>query len=324
MKKLCISFFVLAQFISSQVKDERFFIPQDTSFTVYSTYQKELKKFPFIKIAQPKLNNELSVDSNLVYVSYGKRSLHLDIFYYKDRTQSYPAVMLVHGGGWRSGDKSQQIPMAQEIAASGFVTVTVEYRLSPEAKYPAAILDIKTAVRWIRANASIYNIDTNRIAVLGCSAGGHLASMLGVTEGVKKFEDDVDNFNCSSRVQAVINIDGILDFTNPAESGKDQDSKKPSVGMLWLGFSFQQNPEIWKEASPINYENLYIPPFLFINSSADRFHAGQDVFIEKLRKNKAYYEIHTFPDTPHSFWFFHPWFKSVNKIAIEFLRKIFS
>ena len=148
--------------------------------------------------------------------------------------------------------------------------------------------------------------------------------MLGATYKNQAFEGGGDNLNQSSNVQAVINIDGILDFTDPAESGKDQDPEKPSVGKLWLGYSYQDNPELWKQASPINYVDAKTPPFLFVNSSIGRFHAGREILIEKLNMYQTYSEIHTFPDTPHTFWLFHPWFNPTNKIIIEFLNKIFA
>ena len=321
---LFVSILLLQQISNAQTEDKNIIIPRDTSFTVYSTYLKEYAKFPLIKIADSKLHENTAVGSSIVYNSIGNRNLHLDVFYPKRKTKLFPAVILVHGGGWRSGDKSQQVPMAQEIASHGFVAATVEYRLSPEAKFPAAIFDLKAAVRWIRANSSIYGVDSNKISILGCSSGGHLASMLGATNGNKKFEGNGDNLDHSSDVQAVIDIDGILDFTDPAESGKDQDLEKPSVGKLWLGYSYKDNPEIWRIASPINYGDSKTPPFLFLNSSIDRFHAGRDFFIEKLNQYQIYSEIHTFPDTPHAFWFFHPWFKPTTKIVIEFLDKIFN
>lgn len=324
MLKLFFLILLILKVISAQTENEELLVPRDTSFTIFSTYAKESKKFPFIEIAQSQSNEGLLIDSNVVYTSYGKRKLRLNIIYPEGNTQLYPAVILVHGGGWRSGDRSQQIPIALEIASAGFVTATVEYRLSPEALYPAAIFDLKCAVRWMRANSINYNIDTNRIAVLGCSSGGHLVSMVGVTNGNQKFEGYGNYLNHSSSVHAVINIDGILDFTDPAESGKDQDPEKPSVGKLWLGYSYKDNPKIWSEASPINYINHNTPPFLFINSSIDRFHAGREILIDKLNKYNTYSEVYTFPDSPHSFWFFHPWFNPTNKIIIGFLDKIFA
>ena len=307
-----------AQFDADQVG-----ILKDTSFTIYSAYKKEKSNYPFIEIAKPDLNQNIIYDSNIVYKEYGKRALTLDILYPKESSQKHPAVLLVHGGGWRSGDKSQQIPLAGELAAAGFVSVSVEYRLSPEAPYPAAIIDLKSAVSWLRANSNKYNIDTNRIAALGCSSGGHLASMLGVTNGSPKFNMYYDNYNHSSDVQAVIDIDGILDFTHPAESGKDSDPEKPSVGKLWLGFTYKENPEIWREVSPINYVDGNTPPFLFMNSSIDRFHAGRGVLIEELNKYSTYSEVHTFANSPHPFWFFHPWFYPTVNIITQFLVRVF-
>ncbi len=323
MFKIFCPILLVFEIVLSQTENENAVVKRDTSFTVYSAYIKESKKFPFITIAQSQLDKGLSFESNVEYVAYGKRKLHLDIVYPMDNLKLYPCIILVHGGGWRSGEKSQQIPMAIALANSGFVTATVDYRLSPEAMYPAAIIDLKSAVRWIRANSEKYNIDTNKIIALGCSSGGHLVSMLGVTNGNTNFEDTASNSDHSSSVQAVINIDGILDFTNPAESGKDEDPENPSVGKLWLGYTYKENPEIWREASPVNYVDHNTPPFLFINSSIDRFHAGRDALIEKLDNYNTHHDLQTFPDTPHSFWFFHPWFNPMINKVIDFLHKIF-
>ena len=211
--------------------------------------------------------------------------------------------------------------MAEKLSANGFVTASLEYRLSPEAKYPAAVYDIKTAIRWLRAKAGIYNIDTSKIAVLGCSAGGHLAALVGTTNGMPKFEDKISNADHSSTVQAIVDIDGVLDFTDPNESGKDNDPDKPSAGKKWLGYSYKQNPEIWIEASSLTYAGKNTPPIAFVNSSLARFHAGRDKMIEVLKKYNIYYEVHTIPDTPHPFWLFHPWFEQAFEFVVDFLNK---
>lgn len=298
-------------------------IPRDTSFTIFSAYIKENSKYPFIKIAEARYSSDIAVDYDIVYCSLEKRNLHLDIFRSLNKNGLFPAVILVHGGGWKSGTKAQMHPIAVELAKAGFLAIAVEYRLSPEAEFPAAIQDLKTAVCWTRANSMIYSIDTNKIAVLGCSSGGHLAAMLGVTNNNQKFEkrECFEDYSCA--IQAVIDIDGVLDMTDFSESGKDQNPEKPSVGKLWLGSSYEKNPVIWKEASPVNYVNCNSSPFLFLNSSFDRFHAGRDVLIETLNKCSIYSEVHTFPDTPHTFWLFHPWFNAMNKIISDFLNKIF-
>lgn len=325
--KFLITFFLLilsgGDFCQAQLDSDEINVYRDTSFTIFSAFQKEKQNFPFIEIAKPVLGHNIRMDSNVVYVEYGKRKLRLDVLFPNDRCRKHPTILLVHGGGWRSGDRTQQIPMAQELCALGFVTATVEYRLSPEAKYPAAIADLKTAIRWLRANWYKYNIDTNKISALGCSSGGHLVSMLGATNMNPKYDLDGAYFEHLSDVQAVIDIDGVLDLTDPAESGKDDDPRKPSVGKLWLGYSYNENPEIWKEASPVNYVDENSPPFLFINSSIDRFHAGRNKFIEKLSRYNTPFQVHTFPNSPHTFWLFHPWFKLTIKIVADFLNLVF-
>ena len=145
--------------------------------------------FPSIKIVKTEIPENVSFESNIIYKKIGNRKLHIDLFSPTDKKNDRnPAVVLIHGGGWKSGDKSMMNPMAAQIAAKGYVTVTVEYRLSPEAKYPAAIYDLKSCIIWLKENAEKYNIDTNKITVLGCSAGGTLAALLGATNDVKKFE----------------------------------------------------------------------------------------------------------------------------------------
>jgi pectinesterase len=293
---------------------------RDTSFTVFSAAEKLKHEYPFALLVLPELPNGVIVKENLVYASYGKRELHLDVFRSEDKS-AHPAVILIHGGGWRSGDRFQGIPMAQRLAARGYVAVTVEYRLSIEALYPAAVYDLKAAVRWLRAHAVEYAIDSTKIAVLGCSAGGELAAFLGTTNGDHKYEGAGGSAGHSSAVQAVVDIDGILDFTDPAESGKDTIPGKPSAGSYWFGGPLREKRELWMEASPLAHVDAKTAPIVFINSSLDRFHAGRDAMIEKMNALGIHSEVHTIPNTPHPFWFFHPWFEPTCNFAIAFLNK---
>lgn len=323
LKIICLFLLLIpVTFLYAQVSKPDFTITRDTSFTLYGTIQKISKDYPEAKPVHPLLPDGVVEKRNIVYESYGNRELHLDIFSPVQKVKKiYPGIILVHGGGWRSGDRSMEIPMAQKIASCGYITAVVEYRLSPEAKYPASIYDLKSAIRWMRANAVKYNIDAKKIGAYGCSSGGHLVSLLGVTNGNKKYDGVGSNLQYPSTLQAVVNIDGILDFTDPAESGKDNDPQKPSVGKLWLGYSFKENPDIWREASPLNYVEKNAPPFLFINSSLDRFHAGREQFIAKLNSFNIYSEVHTIQNTPHPFWLFHPWFEDVFNYIRNFLDK---
>jgi len=280
---------------------------RDTSFSVYSAYAKALEKYPFIQVVtRGKLTEGVRVVHNVIY-SKQSRTLRLSIFYPSDeRKKVYPGILLIHGGGWRSGNLSQMIPLAQALAVKGYVTLCAEYRLSAEAQYPAALEDLKAAIGWMHSNAKQYNIQREKIAVLGFSSGGQLATLVGMLNA------QGNKYN----VQAVINIDGILAF-------KHRESAEGASASAWLGGTYEEKPEIWKEASPLTHVNHYSPPVLFINSSIPRFHAGRDDMIRKLDSLQIYSAVRTIPDTPHTFMLFHPWFEPTLQYVTDFLEKIF-
>jgi pectinesterase len=300
---------------------------KDTSFTPYQAWIKIKKDFPNATIVYPQLPVGVIAQKDIIYATLhdtlsGKREMHLDLFRPKKQGK-YPALIMIHGGGWRSGNKSMQVPMAQQIASKGYITVCVEYRLSIEALYPAAVYDIKAAIRYLRSNAKKYNIDPDKIAISGSSAGGQLASLIGTTDTIRKFDGNIGNLSTSAKVQAIIDMDGVLDFTDPNESAKDINPSKPSAGAYWFGGTYKEVPQKWKEASPINYVGENTPPMLFINSSIPRFHAGRDSVIAILNTYGIYTEVHTISNTPHPFWLFHPWFEDTVGYMIKFLDKIF-
>jgi pectinesterase len=301
--------------------------PRDTSFTIYSAASKVTKEYPNAKLVMPNLPKGVQDKKDIVYISYGSRKMHLDIYSPIKKNKLYPVVILIHGGGWRSGNRQMEIPMAQFLASHGYVAATVEYRLSTEALYPAPLIDLKASIKWLRANSNKYNIDTNKIALYGCSAGGQLAALLGTSNENSSFPNynpsGSEENNHSSRVQAIIDIDGVLDMTNPNESAKDTNPSKPSAGKNWFGYSYKERPDLWKEASALNYVNLNSAPICFINSSNTRFHAGRDEMITQLNKLGIYSEVHTIPNTPHTFWLFHPWFETASGYIIKFLDRSF-
>ncbi len=324
MKQIFISFLFLAFPFLGRSQEGKMVFPRDTTFSVWSAGQKIKKDFPdAVEVKQFK-GLKIKDERNVVYYSLGNRDLHADLFYPDNKSgNKIPAIILIHGGGWASGTKSHLVPLAQILAVNGYFTATVEHRLSPEAVYPAAITDLKTFVKWLKINAGKYNIDTTKIAVLGCSSGATLASFVGVTGGNPKFQSHKINGKVSDKVQAIINIDGIVDFTDPNESAKDDDPAKPSAGARWFGYTFKQNPEIWKEASPLTYVSKNTPPTLYINSALPRFHAGRDQFLKVLTDNHIYSEVHTIDNTPHPFWLFHPWFDETWPKIIGFLHTVF-
>jgi acetyl esterase/lipase len=288
---------------------------RDTSYTVFSTFNKEIKKFPFIKIVIKQQYQEVDEVKDVVYKKAGSRELHIDAFYSKSKVAN-PAVIMIHGGGWKSGNKSHMEPMAIEIASKGYSCFAVEYRLSPEAKYPAAIFDVKSAIQFIKDNAAKFNVDTTRVAILGCSSGGQMAALVGTTNGNKSFEEGKSSHKSSANVQAVVDMDGILAFKHP-------ESEEGKVAALWLGGSYEERTKIWNQASALYHVDENTPPILFVNSDMPRFHAGRDDMIAKLNELGIYSKIKNIHDSPHSFWFFHPWFEEMVESATDFLDKIF-
>ena len=288
-------------------------IQKDTSYTLSSSLIKYKKKFPKIKIVVPKEFSNVSKIENLTYKTIENRNLSLDAFI--STTKNNSAVILIHGGGWKSGDKNHLKPLAQHIASKGYSCFTIEYRLSDEAKYPAGIYDIKEAIQFIKFNANKFNIDTTETAVLGASSGAQMATLIGVTNNNSKFEIQT-NYKTTSTIQAIINLDGILAFKHP-------ESKEGKVASLWLGGTFEENPSVWKEASALTHVHKNTPPILFINSQYERFHAGRDDMIKILDKHKIYSQVETIINSPHTFWLFHPYFKETVNYITQFLDTTF-
>lgn len=290
--------------------------PVDTSFSIYGSWLKEKKKFPQISIAVPPITSAIKIEENVVYQRLGERELVLDIYRPAKTKKKLPAVLMIFGGGWRSGDKSHNRAMAIKLAEQGYVAVSAEYRLSLEATFPAAVHDLKAAVQWLKQHAKKYQIDINKVATLGCSAGGQLASLIGNTNGNTFFEDSTGKQSYNSDVHAVVNIDGTLAFKHP-------ESVEGPVAAQWLGGTWEQRPDVWSNAAPLTHIHAQSPPFLFVNSSIPRFHAGRDDMIKKMDTWGIYHETKTFPDTPHTFWFFNPWFDEMMDTIVSYLDKVF-
>lgn len=307
-----ITCFVLLIFMSctvfSQVKKSDY-----KPYTIEGNYQKLKKHYDFVSAIEPLVSDNISYNEDIVYKKTATSDLKLDVYYPKNKkAKTYPAVLLIHGGGWLVGSKENERVMAQHLALNGYVAISVSYRLGFEAVYPAGVIDLKDAVRWMRKNAKKYKINSDKIAVLGASAGAQLAALVGVTPNSSIYGIDS---KISDEVQAIVNIDGIVSFVHP-----EADSEGTMAG-VWLSGLMNENYENWKEASPLEYVDKNTPPTLFVNSAQPRFHAGRDDMISLLNEYNIYSEVHTLPDSPHSFWLLHPWFDDTLNYVVYFLDK---
>ena len=310
MKKSLFLFIFFTKIALSQSS-----FPVDTSYTPKSVYIKVKKEHPQVSLVASRKYESVNQKKEVVYKKIKDRELHLDA-YYNNTNKRNPTLVIIHGGGWRSGNKSQMETFAIEVASKGYSCFNIEFRLSMEAQYPAAIFDVKKAIQYIKANAKKFNVDTGKIAVLGCSSGGQMAALIGTTNGKPNFEETDKKAKFSSNVNAIIDVDGILAFKHP-------ESAEGKVAGQWLGGSYEEIPTIWEQASPLHNTDKNTPPVLFINSSIPRFHAGRDDMIVILNKYGVYNEIKTIPNSPHSFWFLNPWFDETINYTTQFLDKVF-
>jgi acetyl esterase/lipase len=213
-----------------------------------------------VKAAPPKL----TIDQDIAYSKVGSRELKLDIARPAEGDGPFPAVLVIHGGAWRQGNKADVRPILPQFVEHGFVAISPEYRFCPQNAFPAQIHDVKAAVRWLKVNAKKYRIDPDRIGAMGFSAGGHLAMMLGLTSPNDGLEGDVSAGAPDSRVKAVVNYFGPTDL-----AAKDiPDICKPWV-KDFLGGSPQDRPDAAAKASPLTFVSKDDAPVLTFQGTKD-------------------------------------------------------
>lgn len=286
--------------------------PRDTSYTLHSTVTKVRKSHPHIEIspAHGISNVGITERKNIPYTNVTGRALTADLFYKTNPTKALrPGILMIHGGGWRTGDKALMTPMAQQFAHAEYLVMAPEYRLSTEASYPAALHDVYDALEWLYKNAATYGLDTSRIVVLGCSAGGQLAALAGTT-----FHKHNERHK---PLAAIVDIDGILAFKHP-------ESQEGNMAAQWLGGIYEEVPHRWIEASALTHADETTPPTLFLGSMYPRFLAGRQDFIRILDSFGIKSKTRIFDDAPHSFWLLNPWFEPTVSEVLGFLGEVLS
>ena len=258
-------------------------------------------------------------EEDVIFARAGGTALALDL-YRPAAGGPFPAVLIVHGGGWESGDRQMERPLARRLAALGYAGVPVDYRLGPAGRFPAALEDLKAAVRWLRVHARDWRLDPERIAAVGGSAGGQLVALLGATNGLPALEGAVGERGGSSAVQAVVDIDGLADFTDPELAGPQ--TEHPSAPTHFLGGTYRERTSVWREASALTHVGPRSAPTLFLNSTAATpVLPGRRAMCDRLRALGIDAEIVVFPDTPHPFWLVQPWFDRVVAEIDRFLER---
>jgi acetyl esterase/lipase len=231
----------------------------------------------------------VKTETDVVYGKGNGTELRLDLAMPAQGDGPFPAIVCVHGGGWKGGSYKDLSQTIRAFAAEGFVAISVQYRLTPprgvaasglKARWPAQIEDCKCAVRWLRANASKYKVDKERIGAVGYSAGGHLVLLLGLTTKEDGLEGNGDltpeAAQQSSRVQCVVDFFGPSDLTTG-----DWDKRVEPLLLDLFDGSLQDKPKEYREASPITYvrKDPNNPPILI-------FHGTQDEIVRYNQSSK--------------------------------------
>ena len=263
----------------------------------------------------------LDAKLNVTYARYGDRTLEMDIYRPKKVSGPLPAVVCIHGGGWANGSRVNHGKVAQALAARGYVAATISYRLSGEAAFPAAINDCKAAVRFLRANAKEYGIDSEHIGAIGLSAGGHLTALLGTSGGVKELEGDGGNARFSSTIQAAVPMGAQTDFLSARTREISAIEERGKIWRQFLGGSQEDKPATYRLASPLHHLDKNDPPCWFITGETDDPSTHADDFLEQMTKSGIQSGLTVIKDAPHPFLGKQVWFDEMVNVADTFFKE---
>jgi acetyl esterase/lipase len=240
--------------------------------------------------------SDVTIRQGIVFGRGGGRDLRCDVYLPASGGGERPALLLVHGGGWRQGDKGVMAGYGERLAREGFVGVACEYRLSGEAAWPAHIEDVKAAIRWTRANAGDLGVDPAKIAALGRSAGAHLALLAAATPGLPAFTGSGGNAGVAEDLAAVVAIFPPTLFYTGEER---LHGGTPARALMGEGAS----EEAARLASPVHHVTPSHPPVMLMHGTADKVVpvSASMVMYEALTRAGVAAEMHLYAGQPHGF-----------------------
>ncbi len=201
-----------------------------------------------------------ALQTDIEFANVGGESLKLDA-YVPDGAGPFPAVILVHGGGWNAGDKSGGpkkaliAPMQEPLERAGFAWFSINYRLAPKHRYPACVEDVETAIRWVKTHAAEFRLDPKRIALSGESAGGHLVALAAVRA------------DASTRLAAIVPFYGVFDLPVRVQPGESLNANY--AALFGREIADEATIALLRQASPVTHVKAGLPPFLLVHGTAD-------------------------------------------------------
>ncbi len=291
-------------------------IPIDDSFTVSARFESDRARYPRIRLPDLTVQQGQRIWFDRRYQKVGDRELHLDVFLPPRGKANGQAILWVHGGAWRSGNKSHGYAMANLLAQRGYAVLLPEFRLAPEAPYPAGLRDVNDALRWAKVHAGELGVAPDRIALGGDSSGGQMAALLAYTAGSGLYAPA----GADTQVSALIDCDGVLDMTSQLALQFEDAAGENSPFARWVGGSFARVPDRWRTASAARHLGPALPPTLILGSGQPRFTAGKDTVLAALARAGVRHRFFAFDDAPHTFWLYQPYLTRVVAEIDAFLR----
>jgi acetyl esterase/lipase len=218
-------------------------------------------------LPRPGNRNRYAIASDIPYGEFGVRNL-LDIWARRDLPldRRAPVLLQIHGGSWTMGSKRGQAhPLMSHLAEQGWVCVTINYRLSPNADWPAAVVDVKQAIAWVKENIAGYGGDPGFISITGGSAGGHLSALAALTPNVSEFQPGFETVD--TRVQAAVPLYGAYDFVDEDSLGAPETHDFLAKNVLKT--TLEEDRRRWEQASPTYQVNPDAPPFMVLQGLND-------------------------------------------------------
>ncbi len=244
----------------------------------------------------PAIPADIEEIKNIEYKNINGKSLQLDLYKPRNLTKPAPLLVFIHGGGWSGGERADYLVYLVAFAKKGYVTATVSYRLLKDGPYPACVEDITDAVQWFYKNGNSYDYDQDRIALIGGSAGAHLALL--AAYGWKKLGTHSDSTVADTvhhKIKAVVDIYGPTDLTT-------EFSRNNSTVTSFLAHTYQEAPELFTAASPIHYLNKNSPPTMILHGTSDQTVPINQSDMLKTRLDSlgvpnVYYKVPLWPHT---------------------------
>jgi acetyl esterase/lipase len=291
IKNIFISLFILVLLVGCKAKQYDVSVPpkgysSNTALKLaYATGALKLieKDFP--------LPEDVQEYKDVTYKTTDSIQLKLDIYHSKDLKKDAPLIIFIHGGAWKKGNKHDYLVYLSSYAKKGYVTATIQYRLTDVAKFPAQLHDVEDAVRWLKHNAANYHIDADKVALVGGSAGGHLAML----NAYSNTPGEMDINKVSAAVQAIVNFYGPSNLT-------DETAINASSVQYLIGKSYEEAPEMYKKASPLFLISKNVPPTLTFQGTLDELvpYEQSDILHATLQKAGAISYYHKLKGWPHT------------------------